>query len=66
VGTDAVEEVAIVGDDDEGALVIGEVILQPVDAIEIEVVGGRVEVSSLIGVYREKRISRRRLISTIR
>src|ERR1035437_4219714 len=43
VGTDAVEEVAIVGDDDEGALVIGEVILQPVDAIEIEVVGGLVE-----------------------
>ena len=43
VGADAVQEVAVVRDDDQGALVAAEVILQPVDGIEIEVVGRLVE-----------------------
>ena len=43
VGGDGVEEVAVVGDGDEGAVVAGEEVLQPVDGVEIEVVGGLVE-----------------------
>ncbi len=38
VGADVVEEVTIVGDRDEGAFEFVEVILKPVDAVEIEVV----------------------------
>jgi hypothetical protein len=47
VGADRVEEVAVVGDGDEGALEAGEKILEPVDGVEIEVVGGLVEEESL-------------------
>ena len=43
VGADAVEEMAVVGDDDEHAFVFQQIILQPVDGIEVEVVGGLVE-----------------------
>jgi hypothetical protein len=47
VGADAVEEVAVVRDGDEGAFEAGEEILQPVDGFEIEVVGGLVEEQGL-------------------
>ena len=40
---DVVEEVAIVGDGDDGALVLGEVALEPRDRLGVEVVGGLVE-----------------------
>jgi hypothetical protein len=43
VGADAVEEVAVVGDGDEGAFETAEEILEPVDGVEVEVVGGLVE-----------------------
>ncbi len=43
VGADVVEEVAVVRDDDEAAVVGAEIILEPVDGIEIEVVGRLVE-----------------------
>jgi hypothetical protein len=43
VGGDGVEEVTIVGDADEGAVVVLEEVLEPVDGFEIEVVGGLVE-----------------------
>ena len=43
VGGDGVEEVAVVGDGDEGAVVVLEEVLEPVDGVEIEVVGGLVE-----------------------
>ena len=43
VGGHAVEEVAVVGDGDERAVVVVEEILEPVDRFEIEVVGGLVE-----------------------
>ena len=40
---DVVEEVAIVGDGDDGALVVGQVLLEPGDALGVEVVGGLVQ-----------------------
>ena len=40
---DVVEEVAIVGDGDDRALVLGEVLLQPRHRLGVEVVGGLVE-----------------------
>jgi hypothetical protein len=43
VGGDGVEEVAVVGDADEGAVVGVEEVLEPVDGVEIQVVGGLVE-----------------------
>src|SRR5260221_47630 len=43
VGADFIEEMAVVRDDDENAFVRGEVILEPVDGIEVEIVGGLVE-----------------------
>ncbi len=43
VGADVVEEVAVVRDGDDGAVVAGEEVLEPVDGLEIEVVGGLVE-----------------------
>jgi hypothetical protein len=43
VGGDAVEEMAVVRDADEGAVVVVEEVLEPVDGVEIEVVGGLVE-----------------------
>jgi hypothetical protein len=43
VGADGVEEVAVVGDGDEGAVVADEEVLQPEDGVEVEVVGGLVE-----------------------
>ena len=39
----AVEEVSVVRDDDDGAGVILEVAFEPVDAVDVEVVGGLVE-----------------------
>ena len=47
VGGDRVEEVAVVGDGDEGAVVVLEEVLEPVDGFEIEVVGGLVEEQGL-------------------
>ena len=38
-----IEEVTVVGDGDDGALVLLQVALQPLDAFGIEVVGGLVE-----------------------
>ena len=43
VGGDAVEEVAIVGDDEGGALALLEPVLEPQGGVEVEVVGGLVE-----------------------
>src|SRR5450755_1255198 len=43
VGADSVKEMAIVGDHDQHAFILVQEILQPVDGIEIEVVGGFVE-----------------------
>ena len=43
VGGDGVEEVAIVGDGDEGAIVVEQEVLEPVDGVEIEIVCGLVE-----------------------
>ena len=40
---DVVEEVAVVGDGDDRALVLGEMALQPVHRLGVEVVGGLVE-----------------------
>ena len=40
---DFVEEMAVVGDDDQAALVSTEIILQPVDGLEIEMVGRLIE-----------------------
>ena len=40
---DVVEEVAVVGDGDHGAGVVGEEVLQPGDRLGVEVVGGLVE-----------------------
>ncbi len=42
-GADVVEEGAVVGDDQHGAAQVGEVALQPVDGVEVEVVGRLVE-----------------------
>ena len=52
VGADVVEEVAVVGDGDDGAAVAGEEVLEPVDGLEVEVVGGLVEEQGL-GVAEE-------------
>ena len=38
-----VEEVTVVGDGNDGALVLLQVALQPLDALSIEVVGGLVQ-----------------------
>src|SRR5712664_765413 len=43
VRADAVEEMAVVGNDDEHAFVFAEIILQPVYGIEVQVIGGLVE-----------------------
>ena len=43
VRADGVQEVPIVGDDHEDALVAGEEALEPADRVEVEVVGGLVE-----------------------
>ena len=40
---DIVEEVAVVGDGDDGALVLLEMLFEPVDTLGVEVVGGLVE-----------------------
>ncbi len=40
---DVVEEVAVVGDRDDRALVLGQVLLEPGDRLGVEVVGGLVE-----------------------
>ena len=40
---DVVEEVAVVGDRDDRALVLGQVLLQPGDGLGVEVVGGLVQ-----------------------
>ena len=43
VGADAVQEVAIVGNDDHGAVPGGQHALQPADRVDVQVVGGLVE-----------------------
>ena len=43
VGGDAVQEVAVVGDDEGGAVPVLEPVLEPQGGIEVEVVGGLVE-----------------------
>ena len=40
---DLLEEAAVVGDQHEGAPVVGEEVLQPLDRVDVEVVGGLVE-----------------------
>ena len=44
---DVVEEVAVVGHGDDGALVVGQVALEPRDRLGVEVVGGLVEQQQL-------------------
>ena len=53
VGADVVEEVAVVRDGDDRAVVAGEEVFEPVDGVEIEVVGGLVEEQGL-GVAEER------------
>ena len=48
-----VEEVAVVGDGDDGAFVLLEVLLQPVDALGVEVVGRLVEQQD-VGLLQEQ------------
>jgi hypothetical protein len=43
VGADRVQEVPVVGDGDEHALVAAQEALEPADRVEVEVVGGLVE-----------------------
>ena len=43
VGADLVQEVAVVGDDDHGALALVDHVLQPADGVDVEVVGRLVE-----------------------
>src|SRR5882762_4492989 len=43
VGADFIEEMAVVRNDDENAFVGGQVILEPMDGIEVEIVGGLIE-----------------------
>ena len=43
VRADAVEKMAVVRNDDQHALVLAQIILEPVNGIEVEVVGGLVE-----------------------
>src|SRR5437879_4650169 len=43
VSADLVEEMAVVRNDDKNAFVGGQVILEPVDGIEVEIVGGLVK-----------------------
>ena len=52
VGADGVEEVAVVRDGDDGAVVADEEVLEPVDGFEVEIVGGLVEEQGL-GVAEE-------------
>ena len=44
---DAVEEGAVVGDEDDAAVVVGQVVFQPLDRLDVEVVGGLVEEDDL-------------------
>ena len=53
VGADVVEEVPVVRDGDDGAVVAVEEVLEPVDGFEVEVVGGLVEQQRL-GVAEER------------
>ena len=46
-GADVVEEVAIVRDSDDGPVVAHEEVFEPVDGLEIEIVGGLVEEQGL-------------------
>src|SRR5690606_24523583 len=43
LGDDVVEEAAVVRDDEDGAIVVPQVILYPLDGGKVEVVGGLVE-----------------------
>ena len=43
VGADGIEEVAVVRDDDEGAVVVGQEVFEPVDGLQVHVVGGFVQ-----------------------
>ena len=52
VGADVVEEVPVVRDGDDGAVVAGEEVFEPVDGLEVEIVGGLVEEESF-GVAEE-------------
>ncbi len=53
VGADRVEEVAVVRDGDDRAVVTSEEVLQPVDGFEIEVVGRLVE-QQCLGIAEER------------
>ena len=43
VSTNAIEKVAVVGNNDQDAFIFEEIVLKPVHGIEVEVVGGLVE-----------------------
>jgi hypothetical protein len=53
MGADVVEEVAVVRDGDDGAVVTNEKVLEPVDGLQVEVVGGLVE-EECFGVAEER------------
>ncbi len=52
MGADVVEKVPVVRDGDEGAVVADEEVLEPMDGLEVEIVGGLVEQQRL-GVAEE-------------
>lgn len=56
---DVVEEVAVVGDGDDGAGVALEVLLEPEDGLGVEVVGGLVE-QQQVGLLQEQACTGRR------
>ena len=53
VGADRIQEVAVVGDDDDGALVVEQKVLEPVDGFDVQVVGRLVEHDD-VGVSEER------------
>ena len=49
-GGDPIQQVAVVGDQHQPAPVLGQPVLQPVDAVDVEVVGGLVEHQQVAGL----------------
>src|SRR6185437_12378214 len=54
-GRDAIEEIAVVADDDDGAGIVAQHLLQQVEGFEVEVVGGLVEDEDITGQRQEAR-----------
>ena len=54
-GGDAIEEAAVVGDDDDAALEVDQQLLEPLDGVEVEVVGRLVEQQHVGGRHQRLR-----------